>query len=82
MEGGKYELGEFYNFGHVVAERDTLSIGFYDKVGDRRCSVEIEADGECPLTVEDHADRGSTDRDGPFGVVGRTLRGARSFLGS
>ncbi len=51
-EGGKYDLGEFYNFGTVEATPDHLRLGIVDKVGDRRCTVTIDADGEDPLSVD------------------------------
>ncbi|MFD1647568.1 alkaline phosphatase D family protein [Haloarchaeobius litoreus] len=52
-EGGKYEYGEFYNFGEVRVEDGSLSISIFDKVGDRRCRVTIDADGDGWPTVED-----------------------------
>ncbi|WP_440991674.1 alkaline phosphatase D family protein [Haloarchaeobius baliensis] len=52
-EGGKYEYGEFYNFGEARVEDGTLTISVFDKVGDRRCRVSIDAAGDGWPTVED-----------------------------
>jgi len=52
-EGGKYELGEFYNFGRVDVDGDTLTIGIYDKVGDCRAELQLTADGAWPRYEED-----------------------------
>lgn len=76
-EGGKYELGEFYNFGHVQVEGTRLTIDIIDKVGDRRCRTEIDAaDDEDPLTVT--VDGGA---DGPESDVEPPMRAFRRFFG-
>jgi len=50
-EGGKYERGEFYNFGYVEVDGDVATVSYYDKVGERRCRVSIRADADGPPTV-------------------------------
>lgn len=59
-EGGKYELGEFYNFGHVEVTGRTLRVGVYDKVGDRRATISLDADGDGWPAVETRAERRDT----------------------
>jgi len=53
QEGGKYALGEFYNFGEIEVEGEALRISVYDKAGQRRCSVTIDAAGESWPSVDD-----------------------------
>ncbi|MFC4548784.1 MULTISPECIES: alkaline phosphatase D family protein [Halorussus] len=57
-EGGKYEGGEFYNFGYAVANTDALELGFHDKFGEQRCAVRIEPDADDPLSVNRRHDGG------------------------
>lgn len=77
-EGGKYELGEFYNFGHVQVDGSTLTIDIVDKVGDRRCRTVIDADDDAdPLTVETE-ELGDEDPDidpDPLGFLRSLLGG-------
>lgn len=72
-KGGKYEYGEFYNFGHVEADDDALRVSIYDKVGERQCTVEIDADGGWP-TVDQPDGDGHENGDDDAPTLAETLR--------